>query len=114
MKRHSISGRIRLLIQKIPLGLLHGYRYVISPLLPPSCRFTPTCSRYAIEAIESHGTLRGIFLSCGRIMRCHPFCQGGYDPVPPLRDGANVCGKECASSQTGKKKTCVNHSGVTS
>ncbi|MBL4901981.1 MAG: membrane protein insertion efficiency factor YidD [Desulfocapsa sp.] len=73
----------RSLIQTIPLGLIRCYRYIISPLLPPSCRFTPTCSCYAIEAIETHGCLRGLFLSCGRLLRCHPFCQGGYDPVPP-------------------------------
>jgi len=79
----SFIRKAGLFIQKICLGMIKGYRYVISPLLPQSCRFTPTCSRYAMQAIEAHGTLRGGFLSFWRILRCHPFCQGGYDPVPP-------------------------------
>lgn len=93
--------KIRSLIQKIPLGLIRGYRYIISPLLPPSCRFTPTCSCYAIEAIESHGTLRGLLLSLGRILRCHPFCRGGYDPVPPAKGD----GKATRNSVMGQKTT---------
>ncbi|MCF8056619.1 MAG: membrane protein insertion efficiency factor YidD [Desulfocapsa sp.] len=83
---YSLSKKIRLLIQKIPLGLIRGYRYFISPLLPPSCRFTPSCSCYATEAITTHGTIRGLLLSLRRIMRCHPFCRGGYDPVPPVAE----------------------------
>ncbi len=91
--------KIRLLIQQVPLTLIRGYRYIISPLLPPSCRFTPTCSCYAIEAITSHGTLRGILLSLGRILRCHPFCQGGYDPVPPVHGRKDMCQDDCDESQ---------------
>ena len=87
--------KIRLLIQKIPLGLIRGYRYVVSPLLPPSCRFTPSCSCYAMEAIETHGTLRGLLLSFCRILRCHPFCQGGYDPVPPVKGDTDNSNKTC-------------------
>ncbi len=105
---------IRLLIQKIPLGLIRGYRYLISPLLPPSCRFTPSCSCYAIEAIETHGTLRGLFLSCGRILRCHPFCKGGFDPVPPAHESKGGCPGTCSESQAGEHKTYGNHSGITS
>ncbi|MBM9605151.1 membrane protein insertion efficiency factor YidD [Desulfopila inferna] len=67
---------------KTALGLIKFYRYIISPLLPPSCRFTPTCSCYALEAIERYGLLRGLFFSVRRIARCHPFCSGGYDPLP--------------------------------
>ncbi|RPH40180.1 MAG: membrane protein insertion efficiency factor YidD [Desulfobulbaceae bacterium] len=63
------------------LGLVRGYQYFISPLFPPCCRFTPTCSAYTIQAIEKYGVLRGSFLSLRRILRCHPFSQGGYDPV---------------------------------
>lgn len=63
------------------IGLLKGYKYVISPVLPPSCRFYPTCSVYAIEAIEKYGLIRGGFLGLRRILRCHPFSRGGYDPV---------------------------------
>lgn len=63
------------------------YRLFISPLLPPSCRFTPTCSQYAIEAIRTHGPLKGLFLAIRRLLRCHPIRwlggSSGYDPVPP-------------------------------
>jgi putative membrane protein insertion efficiency factor len=63
--------------------LLRGYRLMLSPLLGPSCRFVPTCSCYADEALESWGVWRGIGLSAWRILRCHPFSRGGLDPVPP-------------------------------
>jgi uncharacterized protein len=63
------------------LGLIRGYQYFISPLLPPSCRFIPTCSNYALQAIERYGVWRGTLLTVCRIVRCHPFCRGGYDPV---------------------------------
>jgi hypothetical protein len=63
------------------LLLVKGYRYGISPLFPPSCRYVPTCSEYAVEAIARYGALRGGWLSLCRILRCHPFAVGGYDPV---------------------------------
>jgi uncharacterized protein len=66
------------------IGLIEGYRTVVSPLFPPTCRFQPTCSQYAIEAIDRFGTLQGSWLAARRITRCHPFNPGGYDPVPPL------------------------------
>ncbi|HET9533395.1 MAG TPA: membrane protein insertion efficiency factor YidD [Blastocatellia bacterium] len=61
--------------------LLRAYKLLISPLLPPACRFTPTCSEYAIEAIKKYGALRGSYMGVRRLLRCHPFHQGGYDPV---------------------------------
>ncbi|MBU0482118.1 MAG: membrane protein insertion efficiency factor YidD [Proteobacteria bacterium] len=65
----------------ICISLVRLYQIAISPLLPQSCRFFPTCSQYAIDAIELHGSSRGIYLAIRRILRCHPFNRGGYDPV---------------------------------
>jgi putative membrane protein insertion efficiency factor len=64
------------------MGAVAGYRLVISPLLPNSCRFTPTCSEYALEALARHGLVRGTGLALRRILRCHPFGGSGYDQVP--------------------------------
>ena len=66
----------------ICIRLIRGYQRFISPLKPSCCRFTPTCSAYAIEAFEKRGFFVGLFLSVWRILRCNPFCKGGYDPVP--------------------------------
>ena len=62
--------------------LIRGYQLAISPLFGPRCRFYPSCSHYALEAIETHGALRGTWLTIKRISRCHPFHEGGFDPVP--------------------------------
>lgn len=67
---------------------IRGYRKFISPLKPPTCRFYPSCSQYALEAIETHGPFRGSWLAARRIVKCHPFHPGGYDPVPPARNRA--------------------------
>lgn len=63
------------------LDLLRFYKAVISPFLPPACRFEPTCSEYASEAVSKYGVIRGGILAFWRILRCQPFCKGGYDPV---------------------------------
>jgi uncharacterized protein len=63
------------------LLLLRQYKRWISPLLGPACRFTPTCSEYTMEAVQKYGVLRGCWLGAKRLVRCQPFCQGGYDPV---------------------------------
>ncbi|MDQ3516433.1 MAG: membrane protein insertion efficiency factor YidD [Gemmatimonadota bacterium] len=67
---------------KLLILLVRGYQVGISPLLPASCRYYPTCSAYAVEAIERHGPARGGWLALRRIARCHPFRAGGFDPVP--------------------------------
>jgi uncharacterized protein len=64
------------------IALLRFYRYAISPMLGRNCRFHPTCSEYAIEAVQRHGALRGGWMAMKRVGRCHPFNPGGYDPVP--------------------------------
>jgi putative membrane protein insertion efficiency factor len=69
-------------VKQIALLLLRFYKLAISPMLPPSCRYTPTCSEYAYQAIEKYGVLRGSWLGLCRLSRCHPWHPGGYDPVP--------------------------------
>lgn len=69
-------------MKKILIGFIKLYQKVISPLTPPSCRFYPTCSHYGIEAVEKHGALKGSWLAIRRISKCHPFHEGGFDPVP--------------------------------
>jgi len=63
------------------MGALKLYKRFLSPLLPSACRFEPTCSEYMLEAVERHGALRGVGMGVKRLLRCHPFCEGGFDPV---------------------------------
>lgn len=76
---------LRKCIRKLAILPIRVYQWCISPLLPKSCRFYPSCSAYAIEAITLHGILKGSLLAARRILRCHPLNDGGYDPVPPVR-----------------------------
>ena len=69
-------------MKRLLLAMLRFYKRNISPTFPPSCRFTPTCSEYAMEAIEKYGAVKGGWLAFRRVLRCNPFCKGGYDPVP--------------------------------
>ncbi|MCX8068940.1 MAG: membrane protein insertion efficiency factor YidD [Thermodesulfovibrionales bacterium] len=71
-------------MKKIAIFCIKTYRYLLSPLIPQSCRFTPTCSEYSISAIDKFGFIRGTILSIKRILRCNPLSKGGYDPVMPL------------------------------
>ncbi|MDA1352939.1 MAG: membrane protein insertion efficiency factor YidD [bacterium] len=71
------------MINKVIRGIITLYQWTISPLLGKNCRFYPSCSDYCKEAISSHGTIKGLQLCSTRIMRCHPFSDGGIDPVPP-------------------------------
>jgi len=68
-------------VKTVLIALLKGYKLALSPLLPPSCRFIPTCSEYAMAAIQRYGAARGSLLALRRLLRCHPFHPGGYDPV---------------------------------
>ena len=74
------------MINRFTLSLIKIYQKIISPLLPPICRYQPTCSHYASEAIQRFGAGRGLWLGIKRILRCHPFAKGGFDPVPPYGD----------------------------
>jgi len=69
-------------MSKVAILLLKIYKKLLSPLLPPVCRFTPTCSEYSMEAFARHGFFRGTWLTVKRLLKCHPFYPGGYDPVP--------------------------------
>jgi len=84
-------------MKKLLLFVIGIYRRFISPIKPPCCRFYPTCSSYAQEAILRHGAMRGGFFALLRILKCHPFHPGGYDPVPPVccaRHGKNLYAEE--------------------
>lgn len=73
---------------------IRGYQLIISPMIGQRCRFQPTCSSYALEAIEKHGTIKGGYLGIKRILRCHPWGSGGYDPVP------SISGRNTANNQS--------------
>lgn len=94
-------------LRRIATSPVRFYQRWLSPFKPPMCRFSPTCSQYVIVAIERHGFVRGGALSCWRILRCHPFCKGGYDPVPPKEPhGRAACartsdGSTSAASRSG-------------
>ena len=72
------------MIRALLIGLVRGYRLLLSPWLGSACRFTPTCSAYALQALQDHGALAGSYLTAARVVRCHPWCDGGHDPVPSL------------------------------
>ncbi len=70
------------MIRSVLIALVKGYRLLLSPLLGSSCRFTPSCSVYSLQALQQHGAAGGTYLTLARLARCHPGCQGGHDPVP--------------------------------
>jgi putative membrane protein insertion efficiency factor len=72
-----------MIVQRLLMGLVRAYRLLLSPWLGSSCRFEPTCSIYALQALEQHGAASGSYLTIHRLVRCGPWCKGGHDPVPP-------------------------------
>jgi len=83
----------------VALQILRAYKWAISPLFPPACRYVPTCSEYAMEAVERYGVLRGGLMAIVRLLRCHPFARGGYDPVGQNSEGHEfrACGENPAA-----------------
>lgn len=86
---------------RVLVAVIQAYRRLVSPLLSPRCRFVPSCSAYALEAVQTHGAVRGSWLALRRVSRCHPFHAGGYDPVPaPRPDSATAPGVTTAVPPT--------------
>ena len=81
-KTRCLTAGCRVIIVSIFIFFIRLYQKFISPCLPPLCRFQPTCSAYAVDALKKHGCIKGIILTVLRLARCHPFCKGGFDPVP--------------------------------
>jgi len=102
---------LRAIVSKLVISLIRAYQLFISPLFGPSCRYYPSCSQYAVEAIKVHGVFKGSFLAIRRVLRCHPGCEGGLDPVPELNshssEKTNDSRKTC--SQVHCNKTKRNH-----
>ncbi len=90
----GVVATVQRALQVGAIGLVRGYQLIVSPWLTPKCRFHPSCSHYACEALQQHGLLRGIWLTVRRLGRCHPFGAGGFDPVPP------ACGHRALESAT--------------
>jgi hypothetical protein len=82
-----------MILRRLICFVLRGYQLILSPLLGPHCRFYPSCSHYAIEAVETHGAARGSWLALRRLLRCHPWHPGGVDPVPPARQTRSCAGR---------------------
>jgi uncharacterized protein len=80
-----VNKGIKLLATTLVLQVLQAYKWAVSPLFPPACRYVPTCSEYAMEAVEHHGVMRGGLMAVWRLLRCHPLAHGGYDPVSRRR-----------------------------
>ncbi len=91
--------------QRVLMAAVRVYRLLLSPWLGSSCRFEPTCSAYALEALQVHGAAAGSYLTLRRIARCHPFCRGGHDPVPSFGAGLFAGSVHAAAQQPDPEKT---------
>ena len=90
------------------LGLLRAYKFAISPWLPTACRYVPTCSEYAMEAVERFGVATGTWMALRRVLRCHPFVKGGYDPVAAIESARNeTFGGECKPGLSDRNRHVV-------
>ncbi len=91
-------------MQRALIGLVKAYRLLLSPWLGSACRFEPTCSRYALQALEQHGAAAGAYLTARRLLRCHPWCAGGCDPVParPPRLFSDLIGSARSDSSSSR------------
>ncbi len=90
-------------MKRILIFLVDFYRVAISPYFPPSCRYQPTCSMYAKQAIQEHGALKGTWLAVKRIGRCHPWSEGGFDPVPGTNNQENESDQVCKNHETANR-----------
>lgn len=90
------------MIKTLLIGLVKGYRLLLSPWLGSACRFEPTCSAYSLQALQTHGAAAGSYLTLARLARCHPWCAGGHDPVPPQKPRLFT---QLISSSTHKKSS---------
>lgn len=93
------------MIRQALMFLVKGYRLLLSPWLGNGCRFEPTCSVYALQALEHHGAAKGSYLTLRRLGRCHPWCEGGHDPVPGFQPTPNETPTDSLSDQFSLKKT---------
>ena len=87
------------MMRRLVMLLIRGYQRFVSPLFPPCCRYRPSCSQYTLEAVRKYGSIRGIWLGTLRILRCHPFAKGGYDPVPEPFDPLGRHRSHCSALQ---------------
>ena len=101
---------IKTTIKAALLFLIRLYQAMLSPLFYGSCRFHPSCSHYAAEALEVHGPIKGSWLALGRLLRCQPFCKGGFDPVPPVPEARHKT--ETLSFDLSRGSQCDPHLGV--
>ena len=106
----SVVARIMQIPRVILLALLRAYKLAISPMLLPACRYVPTCSDYAAEAIERYGAVRGSLMALWRLLRCHPFVKGGFDPVPNRSERQVIPADQADEGVQGfRRQECPRH-----